>query len=124
MLFKILLTLFCLCTLTSLAPAALKDPDALIGNELIRLDALIQSTQQSLEGEKKLRALIVEYQKMQDAYLARPEDNDLLFRLVKSAHRTLASINENHLIQTFDPEFINELTVLAQAANKRGVPKP
>lgn len=101
-----------------------KDPNALIGNELSRLDTLIQATQQSLEGQKKLRERIIEYQKIQDAHLLHPENNEILFRMVKSAYRTLEVIQENHLIQTFDPDFINELTVLAQVATKRGIPKP
>lgn len=108
--------------LTTLLPV--KDPSALIGNELSRLDYLIQATQQSLEGQKQLREKIVEYQKIQESYLLHPKDNEILFRMIKSAYNTLKSIQENHLEHTFDPEFISELKVLAQVASKRGVPKP
>jgi hypothetical protein len=103
---------------------AIKDPAALIKTELERLDTLIQATQQSLDGQKKLREKILDYKKAQELYLKAPNDNDLLLRLVKSAHRTLEAIKENHLAQTFDPEFINELTVLSQPITKRGIPKP
>ncbi len=105
-------------------PLAIKDPAALLDTEIARLDTLIKATQQSLDGEKKVRDLIVEYKKIQDQYLKNTKDNDLLFSLVKSAHRTLKAIKDNHLTQTFDPEFIDELTVLSQAVNKRGIPKP
>jgi hypothetical protein len=105
-------------------PPTIADPAALIGNEIARLDTLIQATEQSLEGQKKLRTLIVEYQKLQDQYLKNTKDNELLFKLVKSAYRVLVSIKENHLIHNFDPEFIDELTVLSQPASKRGIPKP
>lgn len=105
-------------------PLSIKDPEALIGNEIARLDTLIQATAQSLEGQKKLRALIVNYQKVQTQYLNAPQDNDLLLKVVKSAHRTLMAIKENHLTQTFDTDFIDELTVLSQPAMKRGIPKP
>lgn len=101
-----------------------KDPNALIGNELTRLDLLIQATQQSLEGQKQLREKIVEYQKIQESYLLHPKDNEILFRMIKSAYSTSQSIQENHLEHTFDPDFINELKVLSQVASKRGVPKP
>lgn len=119
----------CLCLISvnlfgDVNTTSIRDPAALIGNEIARLDTLIQATQQSLEGQKTLREKIVEYKKIQDLYLQQPQNNDLLFRLVKSAKRTLDTIKENSLTQTFDPEFINELTVLSQAANKRGVPKP
>lgn len=102
----------------------IKDPAALIGNEISRLDTLIQATELSLEGQKKLRTQIMEYQKLQDLYFKTPQDNDLLFKVIKSAYRTLQTIKENHLVQTFDPEFIDELTVLSQPATKRGIPKP
>lgn len=95
-----------------------------IDNEIARLDTLIQATERSLEGQNKLRKKIVEYKKTEEAYLKSPDNNDLLFAVVKSAHRTLEAIKESHLTQTFDPEFINELTVLSQAASKRGIPKP
>lgn len=104
--------------------ANIKDPAALIDNEIARLDSLILATRQSLEGQQKLREKIIEYKKIEEFYLKQPDDNEILFRLVKSAHRTLEAIKENHLLQTFDPEFIDELTVLSQAATKRGIPKP
>lgn len=107
---------------SSLLP--IKDPRALVGNELSRLENLIQATQQSLEGQKQLREKIVEYQKIQDSYSLHPKDNEILFRMIKSAYGTLHIIQENHLEHAFDPEFISELKVLAQVASKRGVPKP
>lgn len=121
-----LLTTFPFLPLTSTdAPlSAVKDPSALIDNQITRIDTLIQATQQSLEGEKKLRESIVEYKKIQDQFLKRPNDNDILFNMVKSASRTLKLIKEHHLEQTFDAAFIEELTVLSQTANKRGLPKP
>lgn len=131
----IILTLIALCV-TSMASYALpptpqtstiappKDPTALIGNELARIDTLIQATQHSLDNQKKLRERIVEYQKIQDLYLLYPDDNEILFRMVKSAYRTLEAIREYNLTQTFDPDFISELTILAQVATKRGIPKP
>ena len=117
--------LFCLSTLSyAAAPSAIKDPEALIGNEIVRLDELIQSTQLSLDTLIKLKSEIIEYQKVQLQFLANPKDNDLLLRVVKSAHKTLRTIKDNKLEKMFDPDFIDELTVLSQPANKRGVPKP
>lgn len=104
-------------------PQPIKDPDALIGNEIARLDTLIEATTTSLEGQKQLRLQIMEYQKYQDNYLKKTQDNDLLFKLVKSAYRTLQMIKEQHLLHAFDSEFIDELTVLSQPATKRGVPR-
>ena len=108
----------------AIAPGTIKDPKALIGNEIARLDTLIQATEQSLEAQQKLRVQILEYQKLQDYYLQNPKDNELLLKLVKSAYRTLQTIKNNHLSQTFDSDFIDELTVFSQPATKRGIPKP
>jgi hypothetical protein len=102
----------------------IKDPAELLNNEIERLDTLIQATQQSLENQKALRASIVEYQKIQNLYLQNTQDNELLFHLIKNAHYLLESIKENHLLHTFDSDFLSELTLLSQAANKRGMPKP
>lgn len=103
---------------------SVKDPAALLGTELGRLDMLILATQQSLESQRKLREQIAEYQKIQEYYLKHSQDNEVLFRMIKSAHMTLNTIKENHLEQTFDPDFISELTIISQVAKKRGVPKP
>lgn len=117
---------FCLICFQTHAdtPNTIKDPAILIENEITHLDSLIQATEKSLEEQKKLRGLIVDYQKLQEQYFKTPQDKDLLLKVVKSAYRTLQSIKENHLAQTFDPDFIDELTVLSQPATKRGIPKP
>ena len=104
--------------------APIKDPKALLSTEISRLDTLIQATDQSLQGQRLLKSKIIEYKDIQDEYLLKTEDNDLLLKMVKCAHKTLQMIKENHLEQTFDPEFIEELTVLSQAASKKGVPRP
>ena len=78
-------------------PLSIKDPEALIGNEIARLDTLIQATEKSLEGQKKLRTQIIEYQKIQKQYLNNPQDNELLLKVVKGAYRALMTIKENHL---------------------------
>ena len=109
---------------SNVQPLPIKDPNALIGNELSRLDLLIEATRQSLEEQQKLRKKIVEYQKIQDAHLLHPHDNEILFRMIKSAHAILKLIQDNYLEHTFDPEFISELKVLAQVATKHGIPKP
>lgn len=121
--FSLLFTLTCLQVQAD-DSFAIKDPAALIDQEISRLEWLIQATEQSLAGQKKLHTQIKEYQKYHEQYLDKPEDNDLLVKLIKNAYRTLEAIKENHLTYTFDSDFIDELTVLSQPAKKRGIPKP
>lgn len=102
----------------------IKDPAALIGNELTMLDNLIEVTQQNLERQEALRELVKEYQKVHDQYMKNIDDKELLYGLIKKAYRLLENIKESHLEHAFAPEFISELTVFSQVAAKRGVPKP
>jgi len=102
----------------------IKDPKELVATEIARLDTLIQATSSSLEGQKNLREKIVEYKKIQDEYLQHTNDNDLLLKLVKASFKILKLIKENHLESCFDPEFIEELTILSQPASKKGIPRP
>jgi hypothetical protein len=102
----------------------IKDPEKLLAEQLSTLDHLIEMTKLSLKNQQALRQQIQDYQKIQELYLQNTHDNDLLFRMVKLAARILESIKENHLAQNFDTEFISELTLFSQIANKRGIPKP
>lgn len=104
--------------------SAIKDPAELVKSEISRLDTLIAATAKSLEGQNKLRSYICEYQDIHEAYLRHPNDNEILYRMVKSAHKVLETIKQNHLIHTFDTDFLSELTVLSQFSNKKGIPKP
>lgn len=121
--------IFALLSCASLAaagdppPLPIKDPTFLVASELNRLDILILATEKSLGSQKLLREHIVEYQKAHEQFSKNPNDNDRLFKVVKAAHKTLQSIKENHLEQDFDSDFIDELTVLAQPALKRSIPK-
>lgn len=105
-------------------PARVEDPTAMVTNELAMLDTLIAATQQSLDKQKALRELIKKYQELQRTYFDNSEDNELLLRMVKLAHKIMESINDNKLTHNFDPAFLSELNLFSQIASKYGVPKP
>ncbi len=92
--------------------------------ELASLNNLVEATQLSLDNQKELRILLLDYQKAHDSYMNYPDNNDLLFPLVKTAHKLYQSIKDNHLTQTFSQDFLNDLAVFSQVAQKRGIPKP
>lgn len=100
------------------------DPKEIVSNELARLDFLIEATEKSLQQQQKLRSLLKDYQKLQAQYLNQPDDNELLFQLIKSAYTILETIKTLHLETAFEPEFLSELTVLAKPAIKSGMPRP
>jgi hypothetical protein len=99
------------------------EPALVAAKELQRLNNLISITEKNLENQKALKELFLEYQKQQVNYLQNSDDKEATLRMVKSAHRLLESIKANHLLETFDTEFISQLTFFSQFATKRGVPK-
>ncbi len=121
---KILLSLLFTLLCASACAGLPKQPQALLPNEIARIDSLIEATEKSLKAQMLLREKMIEYKAIQDLHLKTPEDNDILYRLIISAHRTLKSIKENDLVLNFDPDFIDELKILSQAVSKRGIPKP
>lgn len=95
-----------------------------IDQELGSLNHLIDATQTSLNDQKKLRLLMMDYQKAHERYLKDPDNKDTLLVLVQVAHRLFQSIKDNHLTQTFSQDFLNDLAVFSQIAQKRGIPRP
>jgi hypothetical protein len=93
-----------------------------VQDELSRIDMLIQATEENLLREKKLKTLIAEYRKVEDACIQNPKDTDLLFKLAKTAKEAYDAILETHLEDYFQPEFIKELQRLTQIANKKSPP--
>jgi hypothetical protein len=94
-----------------------KDPLETIGN-------LIEATKKNLKNQMALRDMIKNYQSLQTEFLRHSHDKELLFKMTKAAHKVLENIKANHLVQVFDPEFINELSLFSQTGLKRGMPKP
>lgn len=95
-----------------------------IHEELASLNNLVEATQTSLDAQKKLRVLLIDYQKAHENYLKNPENKDVMFSLVQTAHKLFQCIKDNHLTQTFSPDLLNDLAVFSQVAQKRGIPNP
>lgn len=133
---KIIMILCCCFGVASLAaenkinpvttdlPPKMIDPKVKVSNELATLDILIDATQRSLDNQKALRDLIKQYQSIQKTYLLHPDDNELLYQLVKVGHLAFENIKQNHLTQDFDPDFLGELSLCSQVAVKHNLPKP
>lgn len=92
--------------------------------ELSALDHMIEATEQTLKNQIKLRELIKQYQELQKNYLLHPDDNETLYKMIKTAHIILENIKEYHLTQVMDQEFLSELTIISKPAAKLGVPRP
>lgn len=98
-------------------------PALVAAKELQHLNNLITITEKNLENQKALKQLFLDYQQLQVNYLQNTEDKEITLQMVKSAHRLLEGIKAAHLTQTFDSEFISQLTFFSQFATKKGIPK-
>lgn len=96
----------------------------LVINELGMLDSLIEVTERNLQRQKELRKEVLLYQEDLALYLKHSSDKDVVLKVAKRARRLLEGIKNLHLIEAFEPDFISELTLFAQIAQKRSVPKP
>ena len=111
----------CLCfPMLALENPVSKDPRKVVVQELEHLESLIESTQASLNLQMKLKAKILDYQIIQKKYLE-TKDKDLRYKMVQSAYEIITMIEEAHLKNLFNSEFISELSLLANYANKVGV---
>lgn len=121
--FYFLLVIMNLSAVESIANLKETEPTLVVAKELQLLNNLITITQQNLENQRALKELFLDYQQQQVNYLHDAQNKELTLKMVKSALRLLESIKTNHLLQTFDTEFISQLTFFSQFATKRGVPK-
>lgn len=87
-------------------------------SELPQVDLLIEATQKSLLQQQHLRQLLLEYIAIQDSFQKNPTDNKILSKMVFKGSQVLQLIKETHLQHNFSPDFLNELTVLDQFAQK------
>jgi hypothetical protein len=122
-LFILVATLLC-GTVSAIDIPAISSVSSNVSNELDSLNALINATKQNLDNQIAIKKQIESYQKLQQLYLKNADDKELLFQMVKSAYRLQDAIKSNHLDHAFSTEFLNELNVFAQVANKRAIPKP
>ena len=103
---------------------ATKEPPILVENEIDVLNTLINATEKNLTKQKKMKDLVLEYQKALAFYLKNSSDKEAVLRVAYVAEKLLADIQEGHLIDSFNPDFISELTIFSQIAAKKGIPRP
>lgn len=125
---RLLLSLAVLLTLI-LQPIAADLPPAhptagALPNELKMLQDLIDATTHNLQQQQLLKQQVEEYLSLLNQYMNDIDNKQLLIKLVKSAHQAFETIKALHLTQSFNPDFISELSLFSQVAVKRGIPTP
>ncbi len=92
--------------------------------EVERVEDLIDVSKLNVTMLTQLKNSIEKYQLLQLQYMKDPEDNEVLYQMVKEAYAILDVIKKNQLTALFDPAFISELTIVSKPATKLGLPKP
>jgi hypothetical protein len=125
------LLFLCVCSFVCADPVrptteALPDFDKMTarhGQEMQMLDQLITVTQKNLERQRDLRNQISEYLDLQARYIENTDDKNLSIQLVRKAKQVLEGIQQQHLTQAFDQEFLSELSFFANIAQKWDTPR-
>lgn len=110
-------------TLASLLVSPPEDPISMEG-ELTVIDHLIQASDANLVKQKQIKEEILAYQKALQTYINNSGDKETVLKVAFKAEKLLNDINQAHLTETFSADFISELTVFSQIAQKKGIPKP
>lgn len=101
-----------------------KDPKELLDSQVAMLDHLIEMTERSLEATKEIRELVFNYEQVQAVFLKNQENKEVTVKMIRMAHQLLTKIQQHHLTQQFDADFISELSLFSKIATKKGIPKP
>jgi hypothetical protein len=113
--------------LIPLALAAFDLPPAvepsLMEEEMGALDNLIAATEKNLARQRELKKYLIEYKEGLALYLKNSSNKEVIYKTAKIASRVLELIKENYLLNTFEADFISELTLFSQIAEKRGLSK-
>ena len=89
---------------------------------IAKMDALISATEASVERQKALRALLIQYKDKEKQAINNPDDTDNLMQLVELAKQVKESIDANFLQDYFPQQFLQELNKLASIGLKKNIP--
>jgi hypothetical protein len=96
----------------------------LIACQLDKINEWIEASRQHLLHLNQLKASVERYQQLQIQYIQSPENNEILYQMIREAHILLEEIKKWQLTSLFDSAFISELTVVSKPVAKLGIPKP
>lgn len=84
-------------------------PTLVSENRFTSLDRTIVLTERTLEEQKQLKKMVLEYVALHTKYKQNLEDRELSYQMVKKAHQVLSAIKELHIAHAFDQEFLSDL---------------
>jgi hypothetical protein len=122
------ITLLCTFIGTHFTPSFADVPKNIAKDEgqdvVSQIDRLIFATESSLQRQKKIRALLLQYKEVETLAIKDPNNSDNLMKLVGLAKQLQDSIKENHLQDYFPPQFMEEISKLAHVAEKKTILPP
>lgn len=85
---------------------------------LAALDRMIDLTEKQQTAQKKLKKIIVAVRKNKELFIKGDQSKLHAYYMIQSAKEGLTLIKAYHLQHLFSSDFLEELTVFAQLANK------
>lgn len=101
-----------------------KSVEELTQHPLRGLEKLIATTQKNLEFQIQLEKRLQKYLELKDKVLADQNQETYIQELILLAAPIWDDIQEFHLIAVFPQDFIEELSLFAQLANKHNIARP
>lgn len=92
-------------------------------SDLESLENLIFVTEQNLSELKTLKEEILNYQSVLKKLLTSPNSEEMQFQTGIAAKKILDKIKKNHLMHTFEPRFISEISLYAKLGKKPSLQK-
>jgi hypothetical protein len=96
----------------------------MISNQLVKIEDCLEAAKQNVVALAQIKASMERYQQLQSRYRQNPDNNEVLYQMIKEAHALLEAIKTMQLTPLFDTAFISELTVVSKPVSKLGIPKP
>ncbi|MBI3236440.1 MAG: hypothetical protein HYZ48_01830 [Chlamydiales bacterium] len=93
-------------------------------DEVVVIGRLIQSTEQQLKLQQKLKELMLQFKKLKGAFIQGDQSKKTASAMVHTARHIVEIITDQHLQFHFSKDYLDELTLFASIAGKNGVKRP
>jgi hypothetical protein len=93
-------------------------------DDIAALDLLISATEKSLQRQKALKVLLVQYKQAEQEAIKNSDDAKSVAKLIACGKEVYSAIKTAYLEDYFSPQFIEELKTLADIGDKKQIPSP
>lgn len=93
-------------------------------DEFVAVDRMIQVTQEQLQLQQHLKAMMLEFEHQKEAFVQGNQTKSHVSLMVRNARDILSLITEQHWQVHFSQSYLDELNLFASIAGKSGIKRP